>query len=432
MSLCRKLFTNFIVFLSLVLPVSAAGDTLLAEEGWRYHGTFKATLQYQGQTLEVDFSSEHESMAHIIRADADAGQYSSMLRVTPVFFDGSSLTVGPTVSLKPIECLQSPIPSYEVAFASGTYNRLTQDAVMKCRTSVDIKLAPTESTAPMVKGDLMTLRSAIYSVGSGKDKEYRPNTYPVRFMVANYFDRGLLEHQLRFRYGPAIDNSILARSRDLGLIVRPHLDVLERIDVRKRAIAATMREMESDLQRNDTATVVAHYSKKLTEAEVPPINTHEATNSYTCAEQTNLAYLYDHRVGTSLQHALRVNDPAFVGLVVNTHCSHTPCHTCATSFSRERELGGVFSNIALGKKVMFVCSCAEHYKRPQKMLGYEKTTFSEQIMRGVESEGNMLDFSMEAPPLPYPIVKLTYDEITGGWSIDQKFLEGLKGSVAKS
>jgi hypothetical protein len=49
-------------------------------------------------------------------------------------------------------------------------------------------------------------------------------------------------------------------------------------------------------------------------------------------------------------------------------------------------------------------------------------------MRGVENESNVLDFSMEAPLLPYPIVKLTYDEITEGWSIDQKFLEGLKGA----
>jgi hypothetical protein len=121
MSLCRKLFTNFIAFLCLVLHVSAAGDTLLAEEGWRYQGTFAATLQYQGQKFDVDFFSEHESMAHLIRADADSGQYSSMLRFTPVFFDGSALTVGPTVCLKPIECLQSPLPSYEVAFASGTY-----------------------------------------------------------------------------------------------------------------------------------------------------------------------------------------------------------------------------------------------------------------------------------------------------------------------
>ena len=427
MSLCRKLFTKFIAFLCLVLPVSAAVETPLSEEGWRYQGTFMATLQYQGQKFDVDFCPEHVSMAHLIRADADAGQYSSMLRFTSVFFDGSALTVGPTVCLKPIECLQLPLPSYEVAFASGTYSRAAQDWIMKCRTPVDIELASTESTAPIVKRDVMTLRSAIHSIGSGKEKEYRPNTYPVRFMVANYFDRGLLEQQLKFRYG-TISNSILERSRDLGLIVRPHLEVLQRIVDRKHAIAATMSEMTSEMQASDTAAVVAHYSKQLTEADAQPINTHDATNSYTCAEQANLSYLHDHRVGASLQHALRVNDPAFVGLVVNTHCSHTPCHTCATSFTRERELGGVFSNIALGKKVMFVCSCAEHYKRQKKMLGYEKTTFREQIMRGVENESNVLDFSMEAPPLPYPIVKLTYDEITEGWSIDQKFLEGLKGA----
>lgn len=95
------------------------------------------------------------------------------------------------------------------------------------------------------------------------------------------------------------DNSIL-RFGNLDLVVRPHLEVLKRIDDRKREINATMSEMASEIQRNDTAAVVARYSQQLTEAEVPPINTHESTNSYTCAEQANLSYLCDHRIITTL------------------------------------------------------------------------------------------------------------------------------------
>lgn len=101
----RKLLTHLIVFLYLVLPVSAAVDSA-AEEGWRYHGTLKTTLRYQKIEHAVDFSPEHMSMAHLIRADADSGQYSSMLRFTPVYFDGTALAIGSTVCLKPIECLQ--------------------------------------------------------------------------------------------------------------------------------------------------------------------------------------------------------------------------------------------------------------------------------------------------------------------------------------
>lgn len=430
MQVGHKLLTNFILVLCFIFPASgattvaaAALDASLVEEGWRYHGTLKVKLQYLEQEHAVDFSQEHMSMAHLIRADADSGQYSSMLRFTPVFSDGKGLSIGSTVCLKAIECLQTPLPSYEVAFASGIYNRLTQDAIMKCRTSVDIELASTESADHIVKRDIMTLRSATHSIGSGKEKEYHPNTYPVRFVVANYFDRGLLEQQLRFRYA-SIDKSIL-RLGNLNLVVRPHLEVLRRIDVRKQEIAATMREMASELQRNDTATVLAHYSKQLTETEVPPINTHESTNSYTCAEQANLSYLYDHRVRISLQKALNVDDHKFVGLVVHAHCSHTPCHTCATSFTRESELGGVLSSLAKGKKVSFLCSCAEHYKRPAKMLGYEKTLFRESLLTDHANDINVIDFSMEVQPLPYPIVKLTYDAITAGWSVYQTFLKGL-------
>jgi hypothetical protein len=153
-----------------------------------------------------------------------------------------------------------------------------------------------------------------------------------------------------------------------------------------------MSEMASEIQRNDTAAVVARYSQQLTEAEIPTINTHESTNSYTCAEQANLSYLCDHRIITFLQKALNVDDDKFVGLVVHAHCSHTPCHTCATSFTREIELGGVLSNLAKGKKVMFLCSCAEHYKRPAKMLGYKKTKFKEHITLKTENGSNVFDF----------------------------------------
>ena len=105
------------------------------------------------------------------------------------------------------------------------------------------------------------------------------------------------------------------------------------------------------------------------------------------------------------------------------HCSHTPCHTCATSFTRERELGDALSNLAKGKKVMFLCSCAEHYNRPAKILGYEKTKFKEHIALKTENESNVFDFSMSRPLAPYPIVKLTYDDKAEAWSIDKRFLE---------
>jgi hypothetical protein len=425
MLIVRKLVYSFIIFFLSLSPISAAAaaeSTLaIAEEGWRHHGTLTVTLQHAGYEQTVDFLPEHASMAMMIEADADTGQYSSMLRFRPVFFDGSAITFGSSVSLKPVEDLRSPLPSYEVAFASGTFSRAAQDWIIKCRTPVDMEIGSSES--PIIKRDIMTLRSANHSVVVGKNKEYRPNKYPIRFMQANYFDRGLLEQQLILRYSE-IRNSILTGG-NLELIVRPHLDVLRQIDARKQELDRIMQQMHAEMQTNDTATVMSHYSRVLAE-ESAPINTNECTNSYTCAEQSNLSYLYDHRVVTYLQNSLNVDRGDFVGLIVHAHCSHTPCHTCATSLTRERELGGIFSRIAKGRKVMVLCSCQEHYLRPKKMLPYEQTTANQHVETDRHHESTMLDFSIDAPLMPYPVVKLMYDAGTRIWSVDDMYLSRLQ------
>lgn len=420
-----KLLINFAVSIFLALPVTAADGTLKkSEEGWRYHGTFKTLIRYDGKEKEVDCLKEHREMATIIQANSDFGQYSSMTRFTPVFSRKDSLEIGTTVHLKPIENLQSPLPSYEVAFASGTYSRSSQDWIMKCRTPVDIEVGSSEPH--FIKKDIMTLRLPIHSAGTGKDKEYHPNTYPVRFMMANYFDRGLLETQLKFRYKEIKSSMLLGGHRETESITNPHLEVIKCIEDKKEEISKIMTETALLLESNDTSTVIANLSKKLTEN--PPVNTHEATNSYTCAEQANLNYLYDHRVIRVLQDSLESNHADFVGLIVHVFCSHTPCHTCATSIAREREAGGIFSQISKGKKVMISCSCMEHYQRPKRMLQYDKTTSLDYITSKNETKETIFNFSTDDSTLdPYPVVKITYtaDE-ENMWSVDSGFLGRLR------
>jgi hypothetical protein len=409
------------VLVSYSFLLSSCFASELAEEGWRYHGVLTAKLRFEARERSVNFQPEHFSMASIIKDNSDDGQYSSLLRFTPVFLNETDFAIGNSVILKPLEDIEFSSLCYEVACASGIYSRSTQEWITKCRTPIHL------TSNGSLKRDIMTLRSANHVVGSGKDKEYHPNRYPVRFMQTNYVDRGLLERQIDFRYRQIGDTSLLYTG-NIGLIMKPHTETFVRIQTQKEELVRKMEQMTVEIRENDTATVMNSYLREF--KEDPPINTNECVNSYTCAEQTNLSYLYDNRVIGYLQKNLDVSNSNFIGLIVHAHCSHTPCHTCATSFARERENnGGIFSIIAGGKKVMFLCSCQEHYKRPSKMLQYKQTTFGQTLKSGQHDQEIIFDFSEGASLSPYPIVKLAYKAEENSWEEDTQFVDLIRSDL---
>lgn len=161
-------------------------------------------------------------MASIISSDADDGQYSSLVRFHPIFINkDDKLEVGQTVYLTSPDLLLSSVtqqPTYEVGFASGEYNSKTQDPSMKFSSVYALILSDTVS-----KRDLLTLRPALHKT---KVDGCVTNKFPIRFMMCNYVDPGVLRRQLEHRY-VNIDRSIIASSgSNVRAIVDPHTEVI--------------------------------------------------------------------------------------------------------------------------------------------------------------------------------------------------------------
>jgi hypothetical protein len=327
--------------------LAATGEVPLAEEGSRYHGTLKAVISYKTHTLEYDFWNEHSAMASIISSDADDGQYSSLVRFHSIFINkDDKLEVGQTVYLTSPDLLLSSVtqqPTYEVGFASGEYNSKTQDPSMKFSSVYALILSDTVS-----KRDLLTLRPALHKT---KVDGCVTNKFPIRFMMCNYVDPGVLRRQLEHRY-VNIDRSIIASSgSNVRAIVDPHTEVISAIVESRKRTRDLLLKM-ADTVQEDATLAVLEANRSALEATNAPNSTPKA-NSYNCAEQCQFVYLQDARVMNYLRQRLDVSNPNFVGLVVSAHCSHTPCHSCMTSFTREAETGGVFSVIVNGKPYMY-------------------------------------------------------------------------------
>ena len=59
-------------------------------------------------------------------------------------------------------------------------------------------------------------------------------------------------------------------------------------------------------------------------------NNAPGANSYTCAEQTGLDFIQDVRVIHYLQESLNLKNDNVIGVIANTHCTHTPCSSCSS------------------------------------------------------------------------------------------------------
>ncbi len=407
--LFRHFVTLCCVSILSVKLFAASSGCVLSEEGSRYHGTLDARVTFNGKVLDCNFWGEHAAMASVVQSDADEGQYSSLVRFSPIFINpNDELEVGPTVHITSPDLLSVPEtqPSYEVGFASGEYNAKSQDPSMKFNTVYDLSLSDTIS-----KRGLLTLRPALHKT---KKDGCVTNKFPVRFMMGNYVDPGLLKQQLQYRYVKT-DGSLITKG-NIEAILTPHQETLRAIDESRRSARENLLRMAEAVQEEATNVVLETHRLELEATNSP--NSNPKTNSYNCAEQCKFTYLKDHRVMDYLRKRLGVESQKFVGLIVNAHCSHTPCHSCMTSFTREIESGGVFNDIAKGKPVHVLCSCQWHYKRPKEMLPYDQTHFFDSLKEDVASLSlpypAFMDKGFERTP--YPVVLL--ESISGGaWRV---------------
>lgn len=405
----RNLFKSLIVSVFLVNLVASTAESVLSEEGCRYHGTLKATISYKNQKIEYDFMDEHVAMASVINSDADELQYSSLVRFHPVSINSKGqLEIGRAVHLTSPDLLSlsAAHPTYEVGFASGEYNAKSQDPSMKYSSSYDLALDETTS-----KHGLFTLRTALHKT---KKEGCVANKFPIRFMMYNYVDPGLLKRQLNHRY-VEIEGSIMTRGENVAAITTPHLDTISTINGSRKRARETLLKMAELVKEDATAIVLEQYQSSLEATQTP--NSNPKTNSYNCAEQCQFTYLRDQRIIKYLQERLNVDSPNFVGMIVSAHCSHTPCHSCSTSFTREMESGGVFNKIVKDKSAHVLCSCQWHYSRPKEMLRYDQTFFFENLRddsKLLASHKVILDPG--SIRIPYPVVLLESNP-DGKWKV---------------
>jgi len=401
----NKIKHIFYILPYLLLSSIYASSSDLAEEGCRYHGHLNVNLMYQDHTEQKDFFTDHLSMARVMQSDQDDGQYSSMIRFRPVKFINGKIVVGESVLIPSIDIISSfqnhgarlPENIMEIGFASGIYNPASKDLSMIPSTVVDIQV-----DSHRKKSKILSLRPAAHK--SGKISAV-PNLYPIRFLMFNYVDPGLLEKQLKQRYFQ-ITESIINKG-NIKALQSPHEETLNSLELRKKLLLKIVEEMNEDA----TDVVMEKYKKAFEETKTP--NTNSRTNSYNCAEQAQFVYLSDIRIISYLRKKIGVEEEGFIGMIANAHCSHTPCHSCATTFTRESETGGILSVIANGFPVYVLCSCQNHYKRPDtkeaRMLKYAETLFYENLMMKKENDPIFFSFNRKDAPVPYPIVLLKHD-----------------------
>lgn len=131
-----------------------------------------------------------------------------------------------------------------------------------------------------------------------------------------------------------------------------------------------------------------------------------------------LTYLMDDNITNNLIKCLQSENDEFIGMIANVHCSHTPCHSCATSFTRESEEGGIFNRISKGKPVCVVCSCQNHYTRRNDMLPYEKTNFLSVLNETIKDQPLQFSFDSKNLFTSYPVLLMKFEPIDSTWSVD--------------
>jgi hypothetical protein len=299
-----------------------------------------------------------------------------VFRFTSVLVEGGRTKLGKTVTITDAifahggdQAAFDDIPSYETVFMSG--------------------FSPVERTGPLVKYiqplSLKTEYSArekpnaffIFPPFNPEKKAERGSTIrsiPLRLMQRSFIDPELFSRNIRFRYPETSESTCFERGNYAPLF-EIHREAIYKLEERESLIRRTFGDLSELALLNDVSEVIS----RIEELKNPlrNFNNVAAANSYTCAEQTGLDFIQDERVIAYLMRSLDITNPLVKGVLINIHCSDTPCSTCATSFARESQRGGIFKRISGDKAVGIVCSCRKHYPRKAPAISYARTTWLE-------------------------------------------------------
>ena len=430
-------FRYFLFSIVLILNVVGSYGTTLnhVEEGWRYRASLNLKIS---RGLKVELFDDnflptlHSNMAFVINGAYDAyknsglpdskGRMFSLFRFTPVIRQSSRLTLGSTVSLTnlitqevPDHALAPGIASYELVFVSGFF---------------DLDNNKKGPLAKLIKDRLIKGYDGVYDGAQFRNK---PNLFvltsppptavlPYRFLMRNYIDPEILARNVNHRYFPEDPSSTIL---NCAILQKIHSKVRTKLDERMKVAITTMDECKKKLLHMDIVEALRELEQlKMQRREFH--NVFEA-NSYTCAEQLGLDFIRHERTGHHLRKNMCIEDEAVQAIMIHLHTTETPCGTCATSLARECETGGLLRELFNNKPILLICTCSEHYKRPEGRIPYNKTFFM------VEGELKKQDIEFDLVKrdcLPYSVI-LYKEQLQPSphYEIDTKEYDLIKGNL---
>ena len=413
------------------LSTVIAAEVKKVEEGWRYHANFQLNVKLtQDPPLEksIDLSPMHCAMAQVIWPSSSKQKYTCMFRFTPIIATKDEMKIGEPVRLTDgailctsIESLRH-LPVYELGFMSG-FCEPGKGELAAHITSLGLKLPNRDEKAN------------VFGIMPPYEKKEPFSYIALRFLQRVHIDPELFENRVQYRYPDDLDKTCFSTG-NYQPIKLAHDVTKERMRDRAKVIEKSFAEMAQRALVMNLDEAMAPNRKILEDKAgvIKSFNNNPHVNSYTCAEQAGLDFLSDERIVTYLHTYLDLDNPDVKALLVNLHCSHTPCSLCATSLARESEEGGIFKIIAKGKPVFLFCSCQNQYERKEPMILYPETTFLDNATLSLDK--TKLDGQITAPSifnideekalLPFPIVLMRFTpqtNIHGAFDIDDMLLK---------
>jgi len=409
------LLVAIIMFNVIVSSFLASGTDIMPEivieEGWRYHKSLKLTLTHSpAKSLTVDLLPEHQGMAKTLDSttkkdkDPKKVEYACLLRFMPIFYDSGkeALIVGSAIILTDPISLKTQtsdlVQPYEVGFMSGSCPE--KGAFANNIKKIDLTLYGEKRKG--IFGLRPPCMNEKNSIGS-----FFP--FAVCFFQRFYINHQVLKQTISFRFPENLQSSRLT-GQSYELVRAPYLSTIKKIMEHEENLSKTLDTVKKEAFAHSMSYAMRDIllvMKKSREFSDNP-----AVNSFTCAEQVALEYLRDIEILKGLQQKLRVGDDGFRGIIVNVHCTHTPCFNCAVSLSRESETGGIFNLLANKRPVVLFCSYQTPYKRKEPMPTYTKKCTEKTLSANIEV--NLQETSLN----PYPIVPVSFVPESGVYGID--------------
>lgn len=420
-----KEITFFFLFIFNSLCLLSSGISQPVEEGWRYHQNFKLKIKYEIEDREIekelDLTTEHHSMAHSLRSICLSSERKScLLRFIPIIYEENEIKLGETIRLteEPLHLFDHDKKKFhfsypELVFLSG-FGEQKNKNIVPYKSTYDFQFGGESKPSAFSTFPAVLLKTENSSLNF---------PFALNIIQRNYINLLYLDHSLNFRYPDPNDlmpTSLFAQGnyQHLHKVIQ---ETKEKIREKPNLVKNLAKKVKKLLDYGDMDSVSKLLDKDPSITTLKTTNSNAKMNDYACAEQGALCFLNDDRIRCSVG----IEDQKVIGIIINAHCSHTPCCSCTTSFTREVEDGGIFKSIFNGKKIFFICSTQNHYPRePKGMIRYDDTNFVGNINPDAELETeerrlteNMkqsLDFEISQQPdhinKPYPIILMEYND----------------------